>query len=295
MSSRRFRARPAAILDVARSVVEHPANRGRRARALGSLATAEIRARVTGKPVVTTIGERTRIRAYLHRGGSWRVVRANPPDFAEMTVWRRHLRPGDLFVDVGAHAGVYTLWALDCGAVGIAVEPEPRMVEQLRENLALNHAETRVQVVAAALGAEPGRLRLAGPDLLRGQLVFGPTDDGAAGVSNAGASDAAGVEVRVDTLDAVLGDRHARGLKIDVEGAERLVLEGGARAFADGRIDLVQLEWNDCSQSLLGEDRSPVAERLRSYGYELYRADERGELVPTDDLGFGPDLFARRP
>lgn len=282
MSSRRFRARPAAIVEVARSVAEHPANRGRRARALGALATAEIRARVTGKPVVTTIGDHTQIRAYLHRGGSWRVVRANPPDFAEMTVWRRHLRPGDLFVDVGAHAGVYTLWALDCGAVGIAVEPEPQMVEQLRANLALNHAETRVQVVAAALGAEPGRLRLAGPDLLRGQLVFDSPDT-------------AGVEVRVDTLDAVLGDRHARGLKIDVEGAERLVLEGGARAFADGRIDLVQLEWNDCSQSLLGEDRAPVAEQLRAYGYELCRADARGDLVPTDDLGFGPDLFARRP
>ena len=85
-------------------------------------------------------------------------------------------------------------------------------------------------------------------------------------------------------------------MKIDVEGAERLVLEGASRALADLRIDLLQIEWNHCSLDLLGEDRKPVAELLRKCGYELCRPDASGALVPEVDLSatlLTRDMFAR--
>lgn len=264
------------------SVLDHPANRGRRLRALARLAGSEVRARLTGRPVITRLGERSRIHAHLHAGGSWRVVRANPPDWPEMQAWRRQLSAGGLFVDVGAHAGVYTLWAIESGADAVAVEPNATMVGQLRANLALNGYAADVRAVA--LGAEPGRTRLAGPDLLRQHLSLDPATPGDGGP-----------EVDVETLDDVLGDRSAQGVKIDVEGAERLVLEGARRALSEGRIALLQLEWNDCSVGLLGEDRRPVAALLEAHGYALFRPDEAGRLAPLADVGFGPDVFARRP
>lgn len=98
--------------------------------------------------------------------------------------------------------------------------------------------------------------------------------------------------VAVETLDDVLGERTADGVKIDVEGAERFVLEGAERSLADHRIRLLQIEWNDMSERLLGEDRRPVAELLRRHGYRLRRPDRAGALQPVDDLGFGPDVFA---
>jgi FkbM family methyltransferase len=280
--ARRFRVRPSAAASVIEGIVRHPANRSRRVRALAHAAGSEVRARVTGKPVVTPIGSHSRMLAYLHRGGSWRAVRANPPDWPEMTAWRRRLGAGDLFVDIGAHAGVYTLWALDLGATVVAVEPEPEMVQQLRANLALNGYDAEVHAVACSDHA--GRMRLGGKDLLRRHLLVG-----------ADAEDGAGVEVEVGTLDALLGERHARGVKIDVEGAERLVLAGATRALGDGRIDLLQLEWNDCSATLLGEDRGPVAALLRKHGYTLFRPDDRGELHPVAEPEVGRDVFAVRP
>ncbi len=276
-ASRRFRAKPSAVWHVVADVARHPANSKRPARALAHLVGCEVRARFTDGTVVTPLGEHSRLLARLHRGGSWRAVRANPPDFAEMTAWRRQLRPRDLFVDVGAHAGVYSVWALDAGADVVAVEPDPEMVRQLRENLTLNGYDAEVHAVA--LGAQAGRLQLAGPDLLRRRLVLdGPSADG--------------VEVTVTTLDEVLGPRRARGVKIDVEGAERLVLEGGQQALREQRIDLLQLEWNDCSVELLGEDRGPVAALLADCGYVLGRPDREGKLAATSASGFGSDVFA---
>ena len=282
-TSRRFRARPGAVVRVAREVRDHPANRGRGLRALAHLGSCEIRARMTGRPVKTRLGEHSRIYAYLHRGGSWRAVRANPPDWAEMQAWRRHLGPGGLFVDVGAHAGIYAVWALESGASVVAVEPTSEMVAQIRENLALNHYDA--DVLEMALAAAPGRMRVAGADLLRRHLVLGESPS----------ASPEGVEVEVGTLDALLGERVARGVKIDVEGAERLVLEGAEHALSQGRIELLQIEWNECSMALLGEDRRPVAALLARHGYALYRPDDTGSLVPVADPEPGPDVFAKRP
>ena len=144
---------------------------------------------------------------------SKRAAYANTPDWPEMVVWRRILHPGDLFVDVGANVGLYTIWALDCGADVVAVEPNPECVRQLRRNLDLNGYTA--EIVTAALSDAPGRAVLAGPDLNQQRLLF---DD------DRSVSDIARVDVL--TLDSVLGDRKAAWVKVDVEGAEKLVLEG---------------------------------------------------------------------
>ena len=44
------------------------------------------------------LGERTLMWADLHRTAASKVVYGNPPDFPEMLVWRRHLRPGLIFL-----------------------------------------------------------------------------------------------------------------------------------------------------------------------------------------------------
>jgi FkbM family methyltransferase len=288
-ASRRMRVKPSAVVSRVRAITSHPANEHHKVASLWRVAQCEVRARVTGKPVTVAIGEHSRIAAYLHAGGSWRAVLANPPDWNEMQAWKRHLRPGDLFVDVGAHAGVYSLWALDRGCTVVAVEPIAELVEQLRANLALN--AYRADVHRLALAAEPGTMTMSGPDLLRQHLAIG-TDDGAAVSSAATPAESAQV-VEVSTLDAMIGDRTAAGVKIDVEGAERLVLEGALRALAERRIALLQLEWNDCSETLLGETRAPVVALLQSHGYELVKPDGNGVLHPTDGAGYGVDLFAR--
>lgn len=53
------------------------------------------------------------------------VVYANLPAYSEMLAWRRIIRPGDVFIDVGANVGSYGLWAADHGACVLAFEMHP--------------------------------------------------------------------------------------------------------------------------------------------------------------------------
>jgi FkbM family methyltransferase len=218
--------------------------------------------------------------AELHCAAASKVVYANPPDWNEMQAWRRLLRPGDLFVDVGSNVGSYALWAADAGARVIAVEPGPDAANRLRRNVALN--DFPIVVRECGLADRPGRLTLSSGHDTTNHLLL---DAGAVGDS-----------IEVDTVDNLLGDRFAIGVKIDVEGAERLVLDGARRALEERRIGVLQLEWNARSQRVLGEDRGPVAAILTKHGYELTRPDHRGVLRDTDATGADArDVFAVLP
>lgn len=265
------------VLNVLHYVWHHPANRGRRLRQLIRAVRFQYRGRIRKRRTLVKVGSRARLWAELHHSAGSKVVYANPPDWPEMVVWQRALRPGDLFIDVGANVGVYSLLAAECGARVIAIEPEPSIVERLRENVALN--DFHIEVVEAAVTNRPGRVSFDIGRDTRGAM-----------------SSATGLGTRLvaaTSIDEVLGASTAAGIKVDVEGHERLVLEGATRALQEHRIQILQLEWNDASERALGESRAPVAELLHRFGYERCEPTEDGQLVPSDRLASGADMFAR--
>ncbi len=202
---------------------------------------------------------------------------ANPPDYPEMLVWKNWLRPGDLFVDVGANVGSYTIWAGDLGANVIAIEPAPDTCIRLQENVTMNGYP--VEIVRAAASS------------LNGAARFTTDRDCVNHLDPLGDATVLTVE-----LDEIIGSRTVDGMKIDVEGFEIEVLEGCRAALAAGRIRLLQLEWNTTSVDAMGTDRQPVADLLRRFGYSFYRPDRTGALLPTVNVqSFGPDVFAMRP
>ncbi len=79
-------------------------------------------------------------------------------DAPERAALEAALRPGAVFLDVGANAGFYTFWALSrchAGLRVIAVEPTETMLERVRYNLALNHLESAVTLCACAVTPAP--------------------------------------------------------------------------------------------------------------------------------------------
>lgn len=194
-----------------------------------------------------------------------------------MQAWRRLIRDNDLFVDVGANVGLYTLWAASCGAEIIAVEPVEATREELIHNITLNGLEERVQVEGVALMESRGHVRMS-------------TDRDTANVIRT-----SGLRVPATTLDELISGRHVRGAKIDVEGAEQLVINGAIDALSEHRLDVLQIEWNRQSERNFGTDRDAVAAILKDYGYRFFRPDELGSLNPSTPVGYGTDLFAVSP
>jgi FkbM family methyltransferase len=227
---------------------------------------------------LTAIGDRSLMWVDSRHASSVKVLCANPPDYGSMMVWRRTFRPGDLFLDAGANVGSYTLWMAERGADVLALEPDPEACAYLRENVALNGYP--VKVLQLALAASSGMLKFTiGLDSQNHLASNG--DDGSMHF------------VQASTLDTLVGSRVVAGVKLDVEGAELLALQGARRALAEQRIKLLQLEWNECSLAVTGRDRRPVATLLESFAYGLFRPDDDGTLRPIESYDFGADVFAQ--
>lgn len=244
----------------------HPGNRGRRSSALGRAISYEVRTTLLGRPTRLPIGRRSHILAHKGEVVSAFSVVCNPPNWPDMLVWQRYLRPGDLFIDVGANVGTYAVYAAECGAEVVAIEPDAGNARRARENLARNGYVATV--IEAAVTAAGGVARLTqGLDDLN-HLVEEPGH---------------GIAVRAVTLDEVIGDRTA-WVKIDVEGAEELVLRGAERCLAEQRIAMLQLEWV-VAEHMNVTSRSALRELLFAAGYVLCESDESGVLRPIGDEG----------
>lgn len=150
-------------------------------------------------------------------------------EFVDMAFVLHLLRPGDLFLDIGANVGSYSvLAAAVCRAEVLAFEPDPDTLVHLRRNVAANAVDDRVVVHDVALGAEVGEATFTvGLDSMNQVVVTagGPTR-----------------RVRMLPLDAVPRSSEAALMKLDVEGFEAQVLAGAARALASPTLLAVEPE-----------------------------------------------------
>ncbi|MBV8161009.1 MAG: FkbM family methyltransferase [Acidimicrobiia bacterium] len=132
---------------------------------------------------------------------------------------RARLGPGDVFVDVGANTGWYTLLAAhQVGPTGgvVAVEASAAIANQLEQQLARNHV-TNVRLVREAVSDHEGRVA----------LELGPAEH--TGLTRAVRAAGAGPSVACRPLPEMLGDDEwprIRLVKIDVEGAEYAAVRG---------------------------------------------------------------------
>jgi FkbM family methyltransferase len=137
------------------------------------------------------------------------------------------LCPGDVFIDVGAHIGYFSLPSarkVTPGGRVIAIEPTPSSARILRDNAALNELDI-ITVVEAAASDRTGTASLT---TSRTSAMWNTLEP------NTLSDAAAPVAVTVTTIDHVLeslGWPGVRLMKLDVEGHEQRVLAGAAEAL----------------------------------------------------------------
>jgi FkbM family methyltransferase len=219
---------------VASFVWNHPANRGRRGRALARAAGWQLYKRATGRTLDVGVYDGYKLRCYRDSTSASGVIyAAGYPDWIEMSFLRHYLRPGDGFVDVGANIGVYTILAASrVGPTGrvASFEPGPETLRRLRGNVELNGLKN-VEVHPVAVSDRAGTVSF--------DLAGGTTGHLARGKGAASA-----VEMETVRLDDVLrGGGWAAG-KMDIEGAEPLALRGAERLLGEMSPPVWLLEVN---------------------------------------------------
>lgn len=154
----------------------------------------------------------------------WMTIGCYEPEVADLITQR--LSPGDVFYDIGASAGYFTLLA--ARAVGpeghvAAFDPLPANAETIRDQVRLNGFESRCRVEELAVERDTGEASFLVPGISACARLL------AADRGTPGRTAGAVITVRTTSLDEYTQEYPAPSLvKMDIEGAEVQALEGAS-------------------------------------------------------------------
>jgi FkbM family methyltransferase len=208
---------------------------------------------------------------------------------------KRLLGPGDHFVDCGAYIGYFTLLAATCVGQGgkiDAFEPQAANFARLQENVRRNHLLDRVTLHSMALSDREGTVELYRPsehvDNHGTSSMFPDPEWNQRAGSSAIATTAAATrtEVRAMRLDDVLHSARPKLIKIDVEGAEPLVVGGMTKLISSEAPPAIILEFNPPKAAVAGFDSTEAVKRLLDLQprYQLFTVGWRLKSLTLDEL-----------
>lgn len=269
------------IVTTLKAVSGHPLYRRHKTRSMVKFAWGQCVARLRRDDVIVPFPNATRLAVSPWVKGAAHYIFPGLCEFEEMSFVMHYLRPQELFLDVGANIGAYTVLAAGvANAKVIAFEPNPRTFSQLKKNLELNQISGQVRAINAAVGRSAAKLWLT-DDLGTENYVM--TGEGI------------GIEVPVWPLDDQLGVEIPKLLKIDVEGFETEAFAGASRLLASPALQAMIVERNDSGRRY-SFDEEELHRSIRSAGFSPYcyqpferklcRLDDnaRGNLIYLQDL-----------
>lgn len=213
---------------------------------------------------------------------------------SELKLLGRLLSPGDVFIDVGANIGEFSLTAARLvGTTGrvIAVEPVPFIRAKLERHVQWNDLGLVVTVVPDAIGDTEG-----------GVPIFAPPDDAPErheGLPTLFASSERPskiAEAHLTTLDLVaqrLRLDRVTGIKLDIEGAELKALHGAADTLKRFRPWLLcEIGANTCEAASYAP--WDIVELMMGLGYRVSEIRETGlkPIRTQQDLGPWQNVLA---
>ena len=184
----------------------------------------------------------------------------------------KNLKENDIFYDVGANYGFYTYLALEFCKEVHSFEPLPDIFENLKMNLenignvflnkvALSNKEVKAEIYL------PSK---SGLDASAGSTIIKETID------KHHYKFSKSLEIETTTLDNYLKDHNKPTIiKLDIEGAECLVIKGGYEFFKNNSPIITMEVW---SSKEGGEISMKAVEKLRELGYKSYLINENGDL-----------------
>jgi FkbM family methyltransferase len=208
------------------------------------------------------------------------------PDVAR--VMERVLRKGDVVIDVGANVGVHTVLAAKLvnftGQV-IAIEPGPNNLPALEKAV---EGMPQVEIVRQPVTNEAGLVTFwLNADNGGGNALWDPAD-WPESHNPKSKEHPQPVEMQATTLDAISAgmERAPRLIKIDVEGAEQLVLEGSSALLQrSDRPPFIIAELHEFGLQSLGCTQASLRAFMAHRGYSTFIIHADGSLpalVPPD-------------
>ncbi|MBA3075790.1 MAG: FkbM family methyltransferase, partial [Anaerolineae bacterium] len=169
-------------------------------------------------------------------------------------------RPEDIFFDVGANVGVYSILASGVsGSKTVSIEPIQESFENLRRNINLNNLDSKIRIIHAAAGRENGIIKMTRNMDTMNHVVI-PSEEETQNIC----------EVPVIKLDDLVQDGITQIIKIDVEGFESNVIEGAKTMLSQRKICAVIMELNGAGERY-GISDEYIHNLLLEYGFSTFQ------------------------
>ena len=222
-----FLSRARAFTDLVRFIAAHPLTKHDPVRALVRVVIWQIRSRIHREVIIPWVGNQ---KLCVKRGmtGATGNIYVGLHEFVDMMFVLHFLRRGDLFLDIGANVGTYSVLGSGvCKAKTLAFEPDPDAAHALRRNIEINGLQALVAVHEVVLGA------------LEGEVAFTIGRDTMNRVAKAGERSRI---LRQKRLDSMIWSDDPIFAKLDVEGCEEEVLLGGQALLSKDSLQVLALE-----------------------------------------------------
>lgn len=155
-------------------------------------------------------------------------------DYEDSMFLIHHLNEKDLFIDIGANVGHFSLLAAGvCNANVIAFEPIPVTFVKFRKNIVLNGLTQKIKTFNIGIAEENAVLNFSkSKDVMNGVVLNDEKDV---------------ISVEVKKLDDALTGENPTFLKVDVEGYEYFVLKGASQILKNKNLKYIIIELNASS------------------------------------------------
>ena len=265
-----------------RFIVQHPLNKGGTLAGVGRFLRWQLASRLMMAPMALPFVDDLRLLVERGMTGATGNYYCGLHEAEDMAFVLHFLRPGDVFYDIGANVGSYSLLAAAAGVVEIqSFEPSELTSERYDRNMAINGLSGRVRLHRVALGAADGTVRFT---------------RGLDATNHVVASHEATEIVETVPLrcfDAFYKPGTPSFIKMDVEGFESEVLAGSASALSDPALMAVLIEDNGSHRRY--NSQGSIMAPILANGFSEYRYDPHRRVLsaPAGRRTSGNVLFLR--
>ena len=239
-------------------IIHHPITQKHKLRGIGRFLFWQFYSRfIRNELVINWIGTS---KLYLKKGlhGATGNYYCYLHDFEEMSFLLHFLRPADVFWDIGANIGSYSILAAkNCHAKIFAFEPIPQTFKVFQKNIEINDIEKNII---------PNNIGLSDK---KGHLYFTYQHDSMNHVAHQNENS---IKVPVKTVDEIINlvPEIPIMIKIDVEGYELPVFRGGSHLLKNNRLKVIVVELNGLGEKYGFSDQM-VDQLLRNSGFNIFK------------------------
>ena len=241
----------------------------------------QINCRLNSFPIIYPYTENSKIIVWKGLTGATGNIYCGLLEYDDMAFLLHFLRPNDLFIDIGANVGAYTILAsAEIKANTIAIEPIPSTFKILNDNISINQMQEKVKALNIGLGKEKGKIKFTKLfDTINHVATEIETDT---------------IEVNISTLDLILSTEQTPALlKIDVEGFETEVLNGANNTLAQNSLKAIIIELNGSGQRY-GYDETEIHKKLLSFGFKPFNySPQSRQLKIIEKFGTHNTIYIR--